>query len=272
MMRFKTVSRAGMLVASSLLLSRPCAAMQVTVVYEAEALTVVKAPFGVAVPRLTKVAGSFTYETSTADTYWDEDDEIRGKFVHSGTGAFRAEFLGHVVTGSGSPVASTNIFGTDTRTMRYEDGDGHFEAGTMAFDGAAREDIGLILAIVGTPEDLPTDRLPEQFKFPDAPHTFALRDASGEMLLQFLSYRQVAADFRIQAVEQAGDQVTVSWRSSPNTAYSVEFSVDLKTWAAISGSIPGQEWETSFTDDLATRYSGSSIPAVGYYRVVDHGP
>jgi hypothetical protein len=168
----------------------------VTVSYEAEAVTVVKEPFGVEVPRLTVVTGYFTFDTSTPDQA--PDDEYSGEYQHDGNGGYLASFLGHEVTGSHTPFYWVDLVmgSPQNDTFRVYDGPTAvgFEGGTMSFDGTPDEDIQLFVAI--TEDVFDDDDLINPFPFYDfgflgTTHTFSLEDDQGTMLLQFLKVSEV---------------------------------------------------------------------------------
>jgi hypothetical protein len=246
------------------------AAFAVTVEYEAEAGTVVDQPFGMTVPRLTIVRGYISYETNTADLL--PNDPMRGSFVLTGTWDFRAEFLGRVVTGSGTASSSTNLFGSPT--LRFEDGTNNTLPGLMSVDGVLDAGVGLGFSISGAAKDLPTDQLPTKFTFNPPPsgasHTFVLSSTSGRMLLQFRSFRQVA--FAIKTITRSGDVITIVWFSVNGKRYALDFSTDLVNWSIIQSGLVGNSLTTSVTDNLTQRYSGGPLPQRGFYRIRDLGP
>jgi hypothetical protein len=255
---------------SSWLLAHATLAERVTVEYEAEAGTVVDQPFGMTVPRLTIVRGYISYETNTADLL--PNDPMRGSFVLTGTWDFRAEFLGRVVTGSGTASSSTNLFGSPT--LRFEDGTNNTLPGLMSVDGVLDAGVGLGFSISGAAKDLPTDQLPTKFTFNPPPsgasHTFVLSSTSGRMLLQFRSFRQVA--FAIKTITRSGDVITIVWFSVNGKRYALDFSTDLVNWSIIQSGLVGNSLTTSVTDNLTQRYSGGPLPQRGFYRIRDLGP
>jgi hypothetical protein len=162
-------------------------AEQITVYYEAEAATVVDSPLGVDVPRLTRVTGTFTFETSTSDILPDDPDT--GDYPHeTGGGAFTARFLDHTLTGSATPFIEIR---PTTDTFRFIDGPGTFgdEGGIMSLDGNPDEGIELWFS-ASTETDMLDDSLINPFpdydfeSFIGTPHTFSIADDSGTMLLQ----------------------------------------------------------------------------------------
>lgn len=253
-----------------LLVGTSSRAERVTVEYEAEASSVVNQPFGMVVPLLTTVRGFFTYETNTLDT--TPADVMRGNFLLAGTWDFRAEFLGRVVTGSGAAKATTNLFGSPT--LRFMDGDEHAEAGIMSLDSVPGAGIGLSFSISGAAKDLPTDQLPRNFTFNPPPngatHTFVLSDASGRMLLQFRSFRQVA--MAITSIVKTGDSVSILWSSVQGKRYALQFSTNLTNWSTIRNDLVGAALTTTVVDNLAQRYIEVPLPLTGFYRFLDQGP
>jgi hypothetical protein len=162
-------------------------AERITVWYEAEAATVVDAPLGIEVPRLTLVTGTFTFETSTPDVL-PEDPET-GDYPHqTGGGGFTASFLEHTLTGSATPLVEIR---PNSDTFRFIDGPGTFgdEGGIMSIDGSPNEAIELWFS-AGTETEMVDDSLINPFPFYDfdsfvgTPHTFSIADDNGTMLLQ----------------------------------------------------------------------------------------
>jgi hypothetical protein len=185
---------AAVFFAGALLLAgrAPAGAGIVTVLYEAEAVTVVDEPFGIEVPRLTVVTGYFTFDTSTPDN--DPADEYDGEYSHDGNAGYLASFLGHEVRGSQTPFYWVDLVmnSPQSDTFRIYDGPRAvgFEGGTMSFDGTPDEDIELFLAV--SEDVFDDDDLINPFPFYDfesfihTPHTFTLEDDQGTILLQFL--------------------------------------------------------------------------------------
>jgi hypothetical protein len=225
----------------------------VTIEYEAEASTVVGQPFGLDVPRLTRVHGFFRYESSAVDLR--PNDQRRGSFV-LGPGAweFEARFLGHTVRGSQQATASTETFG---HTLRFNDGGDRKETGDMSFDGVFRIDIALGFSIVGNSSHLPTDQLPAPFTYqPGNPHTFVIDDDSGRMLLQFRTVNQVVVPLpppEIKSIEIAPNQTeiaTIRWSSVAGQSYQVEASSDFIEWTPVGDPVNATSEETSATASL----------------------
>lgn len=243
-------------------------AERVTIQYVAQASTVTGQPFGFTVPRLTEVKGYFTYETNTPDL--KPTDTKRGDFLMPGTWDFRAEFMGKVIRGSGTATASTNLFGSPTLRFNDGDADNTNRAGIMTIDGIADATIGLGFSISGQAKDLPTDQLPANFTFNPPPqgasHTFVLDHASGSMLLQFVSFQQVAP--KIQSIKRQGDNVEIIWTAVAGKPYALEFSTDLQQWSRIHSNLIGTTQASAWIDQLSARYSGTKPPR-GFYRIID---
>ena len=170
---------------------------------------------------------------------------------------FHAEFLDHVITGPGRAAASTETFG---HTLRFNDGGDDEDTGDMALDDTPRIDIELGFAITGDADDLPSDQLPEEFRFAGAPHTFFLRDSSGQMNLQFTSFRQVVT--RIKLIEHQPGTTRIVWCSLSGKHYAVEFSTDLDSWETIATNIEGSPKTSEFIDVDPER----RVPR-GFYRI-----
>lgn len=180
----------------------PAAAELVTVEYTAYIATVGGNPFGLdASARLAPVRGSFTYDTSTPDTL--PADPQRGDYPHSAGGAFTAEFLGLVITGSPTPFVQIEDFtlGTfKTDVFRYFDGG---SGRVMSLGGVPNPNVGLFIAFVDSSGNaFASDALPETFAFGQPPlagppvsfpHTFSLSDSGGTLLLQLDSLTQQVA-------------------------------------------------------------------------------
>lgn len=245
---------------------QPARAELVTIEYEAEVKTVTGQPFGMTVPRLTFVRGSFTYDSDTPDL--SPGDVMRGKFEPVRAWDFRAEFLDQVITGSGMATATTNLFGSPTLSLN--DGGNRSGRGIMRINGTPDAGVEFGLGISGEAKDLPTDRLPANFTFnpppSGAPHTFVLKDVSGTMLLGFLSFRQVRPE--ILSIQRTDDLVGIVWSSISGHPYALEFSTDLQNWTIIRNDLIGLPESTSVTDNLAARFP-NVIPAEGFYRIRD---
>lgn len=239
-----------------------CAAGRITVEFEAVARTVVGTPFGAPVPLDTQVRGYFAYETDTPDTV---ADPMVGDFRHAGTSEFCAEFLDFTVTGSGDAVGGTNLFGSPT--FRLFDGAGHPFAGDMRVNGEISESAAFTFAISGTAEDLPTDSMPDPFRFGGAPTTFSISDASGTLLLRATRLREFAP--APVAIAKRGDVVEIEFRSVKDRVFEIWFGTDLTGWTRIAGAHPSAGLRTTYTDDLAARHEGGAIPEAGFYRIAE---
>lgn len=251
-------------------------AVEVVLDFVATVETVRDEPFGLKVPRGTRVSGAFVYETGAATD--SNASEERGDYQLASSGAFRARFLGHEVVGSATPfleVQNIGVGGGDTiDTFRFSDGDEDSpRGGVMAFDGVADGEIALWLSITdGAGASFDDDDLPALFpmQMRDGggafPHTFSLQDGRGLMLLQFESLLQrLPNTLRIVEVAFEIPVPSLLFHSQPDVVYSVEFSTDFVIWRPI-GSVPSQGYLTEFADSgLASREGG--VPASGYYRV-----
>jgi len=235
-------------------------AEQVTFEFEAEAATVVGQPFGFDVPRLTVVRGLFSYDTDTPDERSGDPD--RGRFDLSGSWRFRAEFLGHVITGSTQAAASTNLFG---HSLSFNDGGDRDNTGDMAFDDVTRNDVSVGLGISGSAEDLLDDQLPEVFRFRRrapfrfAAHTFSLKDDSGTMLLQLCIVRQWPIVPVILSIDYSPTGAMLKWCSQFEQTYAVDASTDLVNWVVVLPQVAGQLIDTTVTDVFADRL-GKGVP------------
>ncbi len=74
-----------------------------------------------------------------------------------------------------------------------------------------------------------------------------------------------AAPFLITAISRAsnGNSVTITWNSRPGRNYTIEYSIDLKTWAIINNSYPSGGETTTFVDTTAAPPNSQVL----YYRV-----
>lgn len=260
---------AGFSVMMALAAIHPAGAELVTVEYEAEARTVTGMPFGIEVPRLTVVRGSFTYDSNTSDK--SPTDPMRGSFGPVGGWDFRAEFIDKVITDSGMATATTNLFG---HTLAFNDGGNKSGRGIMRINDTPDASVEFGLAITGAAKDLPTDQLPANFTFnpppSGAPHTFVLKDQFGTMLLGFLSFRQVKPEI-VLSIQRSGDEVEIVWSSISGKPYALEFSTDLANWSVIRNDLVGLPVTTSVVDDLAVRFP-ATIPNEGFYRIIERFP
>ncbi len=240
--------------------------------FEAEAATVVGTPFGIDVPRLTTVTGTFTYQTDGAIDSNSSPD--RGEYRFAGGATFTAGFLGHTVTGSATPLIEVQDF-SSSETFRYDDGgDEH----AMSFDGTPDPSIDLWLSITdGSASSLAGDSLPAPFPMPFAPeieprlpHTFSLADYGGTLLLQLVRLEQIEGDPDrpiVTAVGLAGDGApTLEFRSRSGNRYGIEFSTDLEIWVQIA-QVEAASALTEFTDSGLAGRSGGALPGRACYRI-----
>ncbi|MCA9492692.1 MAG: hypothetical protein KC621_22315, partial [Myxococcales bacterium] len=162
----------------------------VRVDFTATILTVSGAPFGITAPGGT-VSGFFSYDRLVADAR--NTDEQRGEYDHrSGTGPFEVLLPGsQVVTGSGNPVVSIELF---SDTFRWVDGpqvgDPVEVDRTCSANGTRDADIDLSIAftpLVGDP--FTSDALPASFPYSgkesgtDYLVTFTVSDGLGTLLM-----------------------------------------------------------------------------------------
>ncbi len=71
------------------------------------------------------------------------------------------------------------------------------------------------------------------------------------------------ATMRTATVDAVQGKVTVTWSSVAGAKYSVQASLDLKTWSTIATGLPSGGETTSYTETL-----GSPRPAYRFYRVI----
>ena len=156
--------------------------------FAGEVATVSGSPLGLGeAARGTPVTAELVWDLSVNDS--DKGDPNRGTYEHHGTSEVRVDIGGRVVVGSGS--ATVNVYNGTTDSFGMEDGskivgDAHPR---MFVDGLESIDLGLFFAIVnGDGSAFPSDEEPEDltvFNPVDDPHTFALTDGGGTLLLQF---------------------------------------------------------------------------------------
>ncbi len=238
----------------------PIRAELVTIQYEAEAATVVGQPFGLNVPRLTRIQGIFRYESGAPDL--KPNDLRRGSFILGPSSwHFEAHFLGQTLEGSIQAAASTETFG---HTLRFNDGGDRDDTRDMRFNGISRPDLALGFSIVGNASNLPTDQLPAPFNYQiDAPHTFVIEDQSGRILLQFLSINQIPSPPSppiLHFITLSPQGAKVSWNSTPGQRYQLERSPDLLSWTPVGDPVNATTKETTTTAGLE---SGTS----SFYRI-----
>lgn len=185
----------------------------VTVIYEAEAVTVAQNPFGLSIPLDTPVSGYFTFDLDTPDS--EPDDPLEGAYQHAGNAGFLARFLDTRITGSTTPFYQVDLTANPTiDTFRIYDGPRPVgnEGGVMSIDDVADEDITLLLAVTGDVFD--SDALINPFPgydfgFLGTPHTFYLKDDQGTMLLQFTKVFEATCGDSSDDGVKAGDALHV---------------------------------------------------------------
>lgn len=158
----------------------------VTVTFTGKVVTVAGAPLGFdATVRESPVSGTFAYDLGTTDE--SPVDPKRGTYKHGATSVFTFTVKGRNVEGSGRAVVDIENFDPDT--FRFKDGP-MIDAipRTMKIDGVAAPALTLSLALTdGSGVMLSSDALPDPFPAIDlakTPHTFALRDDGGTLLMQ----------------------------------------------------------------------------------------
>lgn len=238
----------------------PIRAELVTIQYEAEAATVVGQPFGLNVPRLTRIQGIFRYESGAPDL--KANDLRRGSFILGPSSwHFEAHFLGQTLEGSIQAAASTETFG---HTLRFNDGGERDDTRDMRFNGISRPDLALGFSIVGSASNLPTDQLPAPFTYrTDDPHTFVIEDQSGRILLQFLSINQIPSSPSppvIYSIALSPQGAKVSWNSIPGERYQLERSLDLLAWSPVGDPV-------NATTEKTTTTAGLDSDTFSFYRI-----
>lgn len=270
---------------------QPLSAAQVVLSYEAEASTVVGSPFGLEIPRLSKVTGTLVYETSRAVD--QNASPERGHYQLGGEGGFTAAFESaggdsHLLTGSAGPwLEAENIsVGGDSTidTFRFWDGDdSDSKGGLMSFDGVVDGDYFLTFAMTDSSgEAFPGDALPDPFPMTGVkgpigypfPHTFVIGDGSGlngtgRILLQLTKLSAEVPEVDGPAILASGiadDVFVIEFESEEGREYAIEFSSDLETWQTIASGVPGEGGMTSFGDSGVMERLGE-MPGAAYYRV-----
>jgi hypothetical protein len=141
--------------------------------------------------RESTVTGSFTYDLTMDDT---SGDILRGDYRHFHNGSFTLNVADHVVTGTSSPTVE--IENLDPDTFRFLDAAirGTFGAESMQVDGVDHTDLTVLFAVTDSSGvAFRDDALPEQFPMLDIvnyPHTFAVEDNAGTLLLQLTEMLQ----------------------------------------------------------------------------------
>jgi hypothetical protein len=168
-----------------------CAA--VTLTFAGTVETVAKTPLGLdASVRTTAVSGSFAYLPCVPD---QDSDPQRGVYRHPGRGDFSLSVGGHSVVGSGRPLVEAENFDPDT--IRWRDGNIPLDPVTrvMTVDGSPSPSLEVTIAITDGPgAALSNDALPTMFPFLNIasyPHTFAVQDSGGTLLIQLSSLTQM---------------------------------------------------------------------------------
>lgn len=169
-------------------------AEQIEIEYQAKIKTVANNFLGYTHAMDTAVTGSFVFETSLADS--NISDANRGVYNHVGNGGFSATFnalnagnpLAVTITGSGSPRVTVEYFaGSINDTWRFNDGLPNY--GTMSVNGSPNADVDLGFSM-SQPVIFASDANINPWPlvtFPGIPHTFALSDSNGTILLEITS-------------------------------------------------------------------------------------
>ena len=147
--------------------------------------------------RLENVPATVTYDTSPTDI---NSSATRGDYPHASGGAFFADILGTEITGSSTPFVQIEDLNPDT--FRFIDGPRTVgpAGGTMSVDGVLDPDVLLTIAFTDSsggafaddslpsplPFAVPPLSQPSPFFFP---HTIALSDDNGTLLLQLNDIR-----------------------------------------------------------------------------------
>jgi hypothetical protein len=130
------------------------------------------------------VTGSITWATSGRD---DDDRSDFGSYDRAGRG-MTVELAGHVVEGSGAGRVEIQDYTLDAFSFIDGDEEAFEDWPIMRLDGEETEDLGVYFAIVDDDgSSLDGDGLPATFPFLEPrfqPHTFAIRDDDGYVLLQ----------------------------------------------------------------------------------------
>lgn len=263
----------------ALLGTLPLLAEEVILDYRATVQTVSRTPFGLSIPRLTKVIGVFVYDPASA-TDQRIGDPQRGIYTVTAGAAFDARFLDHRVTGSATPELQVEDIqvggpGRSIDTFRYVDGERFLNPpGIMALDGVADPGIRLALAITDSEGSaFVGDELPTIFPlvmpgpFPEFPHTFSLGDNEGTMLLQFgfLAQRRPNT-LQLVDVRLGEDGAFVLFHSRPEKAYDILFSTDLLHWQEIETGYQSEGYLTAYADSgLVSRIQ--PFPGKAFYRI-----
>ncbi|HNC95971.1 MAG TPA: hypothetical protein PKW90_07595 [Myxococcota bacterium] len=160
--------------------------LPVTLSFEGTIATIAELPLGLDDSwRESRVTGSFTYDLTMDDT---SGDILRGDYRHFHNGAFTLNVAGRVVTGTSSPTVE--IENLDPDTFRFLDQAilGTFGAESMQVDAVDHPDLTVSFAVTDSSgAAFRDDALPVTFPMLDIatyPHTFAVEDDGGTLLLQ----------------------------------------------------------------------------------------
>jgi hypothetical protein len=151
-----------------------------------------------------------------------------------------------------------DTFINGTRVLR------DFNAGRLQLEdlenpgGNAGTDSGAVVSIefIATSSTLVVELNGTDVPFPD-----------GNAILNGVTLEALSASvpFQITSVTRDSAEVTLTWKSSPNGEYSVEYKSSLADadWQELDDGVPSEGGETSFTDDEPARVGAG----VGWYRI-----
>jgi hypothetical protein len=141
--------------------------------------------------RESTVSGSFTYDLTMDDT---SGDILRGDYRHYHNGSFTLNVADLVVTGTRSPTVEIENLDPDTFRFLDQAIRGTFGAESMQVDGVDHQDLTVSFAVTdSTGAAFRDDALPDPFPMLDIvnyPHTFAVEDDGGTLLLQLTELGQ----------------------------------------------------------------------------------
>ena len=138
------------------------------------------------------------------------------------------------------PIAVVNVSASDTE----------------AFQDSAQAQLAAIVEFIATSSTLVVELNGTDVPFQD-----------GNAILNGVTLEALSASvpFQITSVTRDSSEVTLTWQSSPNGEYSVEYKASLTDadWQELDDGVPSEGAETSFTDDEPSRTGA----AVGWYRI-----
>lgn len=168
----------------------------VTIHFEGLVATVADRPLGLGEEiRDTPVSGSFSYDLTQDDS---SGDNLRGNYRHYHTTPFQLQVAERSIQGTSSPTVT--VENLDPDTFRFEDQGigGTFGHEYFLVDGREHPDLSVIIAITDDSGAAFTDdALPPEFPMLDIvnfPHTAALEDDGGTLLMQWTVLSQTGPD------------------------------------------------------------------------------